>query len=76
MSKKTTKKFRKQKKTAEISLKNLAKALDTCQSNSIHIKWVQGIAMCEYGYVFLIKGRWVVRMLHGTTFPGFDSDDD
>ena len=69
--KKNSKKFRKKIKTAEICLKNLARALDECEKNQLNCKMTHGIVVSKYGYVMPRKRGWVVRMLVESKF-----DDD
>jgi hypothetical protein len=69
--KRHSKKVRKEWKTAEISLKNLGKALNACEKQKVHVKLQQGIVMSRYGYVLPLRRGWTVRMLLKSQF-----DDD
>jgi hypothetical protein len=72
---KRSKKFRKKTKTAEICLKNVAKALDECGKHNVKIKLRHGIVVSDYGYVLPFKRRWMVRMLVDLGYK-FDDDDE
>lgn len=73
MTGKKGKKFRKKKKTAEICLTNVAKALDECHKHNVKIKLRHGVVCSDYGYVLPFKRRWVVRMMIDL---GYKFDDD
>jgi hypothetical protein len=69
--KRAPKKLRKQYSRAEISLKSLAKALDACEKQNIHVKLRQGIVISKFGYILPLRKGWTVRML----IPGLNTDD-
>jgi hypothetical protein len=72
--KRHSKKVRKERKTAEILLKNLEKALNACENKKVHVKLQQGIVVSRYGYVLPFKKGWEVRMLLPSRYND-DSDD-
>jgi hypothetical protein len=69
--KRAPKKLRKQYAQAEISLKNLAKALNACEKAKVNVKLRQGIVISKFGYILPLRKGWTVRML----IPGLNTDD-
>lgn len=64
MAKRHSKKYRRKVKTAEIRLKNLARALDECEKMGLKPRLAHGMVFTSVGYVLppvKKKDRWIVR---------------
>lgn len=44
-------------------LRDLAKALDSCEKAGVNVKLRHGIVFTDIGYVLPVKDRWVARTL-------------